>query len=213
MAAALSLPATAAAGDLSDTLRFTREVMGDEAIEGYEDFIDDDPDEALALLVSRDVVPNKPPGEYAPRGQTLPPFRELGERRLGDARFSAYIAEAASESRLPAALIDALIRTESGYRPHAVSRSGAVGLTQLMPATARSVGVSDPFDPRQNILGGARYLRRMLDRFGELPLALAAYNAGPGAVARHGGIPPFTETQRYVRVVLDRYRRPGSGPR
>jgi soluble lytic murein transglycosylase-like protein len=78
---------------------------------------------------------------------------------------------------------------------------------QLMPATAREVGVRDPFDPAQNVLGGARYLRRMYDRFRSLRLAVAAYNAGPGAVERHGGIPPFEETRRYVKTVLDRYQR------
>lgn len=197
-------------GDLADALRFTREVMGDEAIEGYEEFIDDDPDEALALLLARRVVPRRPPSAYempvrrsTPR---VPPFRDLGATRLGYEQLAGYIDEAALETGLPPALIDAVIRTESGYRPGAVSRAGAVGLMQLMPRTARALGVRNPYDPRENILGGARYLRKMYDRFRDLRLAIAAYNAGPGNVAKHGGVPPFRETRRYVRVVMDRYR-------
>ena len=184
--------------------------MGDEAIAGYEAFIDDDPDEALALLLARDIEPNRPPGDYAPpvrsRGTRLPPFRDLGTTRLSYPELAGLIDDAAAQSGLPPALIDAVIRTESGYRPRAVSRAGAIGLMQLMPATARSLGVNNPYDPRQNILGGARYLRKMYDRFRDLKLAIAAYNAGPGNVAKYGGIPPFKETRRYVQVVLGRYQ-------
>lgn len=204
---------SAHAGDLSDALRFTRDVLGDEAIEGYEDFVDDDPDEALALLLARRVVPGRDPGEYVwePSSPTRrraapPPFRDLGTR-LDYNRLASAIRTAALETGLPEALIDAVIRTESGYRPHAVSRVGAQGLMQLMPRTARAMGVRDPLDPAQNIAGGARYLRRLFDRFGSVELALAAYNAGPARVARYRAIPPFKETQRYVKVVMERYRR------
>ncbi|MGE0001255.1 MAG: lytic transglycosylase domain-containing protein [Fimbriimonadaceae bacterium] len=101
------------------------------------------------------------------------------------------------------ALFDALVTCESGYNPRAVSPVGAQGLCQLMPATARGLGVTDAFDPAQNLDGGARYLAHMLKEFGgDERLALAAYNAGPGAVRRHGGVPPFTETQAYVTRVL-----------
>ena len=101
---------------------------------------------------------------------------------------------------------------ESDFVPTAVSRVGALGLMQLMPQTARSMGVTDPFDPRQNILGGSRYLRVLANRFeGDLILTTAAYNAGGGAVQRYGGIPPFAETQRYVRRVLEHYQRYRSG--
>lgn len=195
----------AEAGDLADALRFTRDVLGEDAIEGYEEFVDEEPDEALALLLSRRVVPGRHPELYA-RERDEPPFRDLGIR-LDYARLAAIIEEAAAETGLPAALIDAVVRTESGYRPHAVSRAGAIGLMQLMPRTARSLGVRDPFDPRQNVRGGARYLRRLFDRFGTVELALAAYNAGPARVARHRGVPPFKETRRYVRVVMERLRR------
>lgn len=122
-----------------------------------------------------------------------------------DATSSDYDGIIESTSRkygLDPALVKAVIRAESGYRPDAISGAGAQGLMQLMPGTARGLGVSDPFDPAQNIDGGVRYLKSQIDRFGDVKLALAAYNAGPGAVAKFGGIPPYRETQNYVNKVL-----------
>lgn len=115
--------------------------------------------------------------------------------------FDSIIRRAAVENDLSADLIHAVVRAESGYDPDCRSSAGAIGLMQLMPGTARALGVTNPWDPAQNVLGGARYLREQLDRFGDLTLALAAYNAGPGAVQRHGGVPPYDETQAYVRRV------------
>ena len=113
------------------------------------------------------------------------------------------IARAAAQYQLRPSLLRAVIQQESGYNPLAVSPRGARGLMQLMPSTAASLGVSDPFDPEQNVMAGARYLSQQLASFnGDERLALAAYNAGPGAVQRYGGIPPFPETQRYVADVL-----------
>ena len=117
--------------------------------------------------------------------------------------YEEEIRRAADEAGVPASLVRAVCRAESGYDPRAVSRVGAQGLMQLMPSTAAGLGVTDPFDPAQSLRGGARYLRAQLDRFGgDVAKAVAAYNAGPGAVERYGGVPPYAETQRYVSRVL-----------
>ena len=107
----------------------------------------------------------------------------------------------AMEEGIDPELFVRLVRQESSFNPEARSPAGAIGLTQLMPGTAADLGV-DPTDPVQNLRGGARYLRQQLDRFGSVPLALAAYNAGPGRVSEYNGIPPFEETQNYVRRIL-----------
>jgi soluble lytic murein transglycosylase-like protein len=116
--------------------------------------------------------------------------------------YGAEITAAAQRHGLDPALLAGLIKQESGFNPGARSGAGAEGLTQLMPGTAAGLGVTDPLDPAQSIEGGAKYLAEQLDRFGgDTTRALAAYNAGPGAVARFGGVPPYAETQNYVRSV------------
>ena len=116
--------------------------------------------------------------------------------------FAAQIEAAAAKHGLDPALLAGLIRQESNFNPNAGSPAGARGLTQLMPGTAAGLGVTNVLDPAQSIDGGARYLRQMLDRFGgDVTRALAGYNAGPGAVARFGGVPPYAETQHYLRQV------------
>ncbi len=123
-----------------------------------------------------------------------------------DSMFYGVIREAAEKYGIDPKLVSAVAEVESGFEPQAVSATGAVGVMQLMPETADSLGVN-PYDPSQNIDGGARYLKQMLDTFdGDLRKAVAAYNAGPEAVREYGGVPPYRETQQYVSSVLDLYR-------
>jgi soluble lytic murein transglycosylase len=120
--------------------------------------------------------------------------------------YDGLIGLTAREHQLQPALVKAVIAAESNFDPDAVSRRGAQGLMQLMPETAAALGVADPLHPTENIRAGARYLRLMIDRYGDLERALAAYNAGPSAVDRYGGIPPYPETRDYVKRVLAYYR-------
>jgi hypothetical protein len=121
-------------------------------------------------------------------------------------RYDPHIREAAALYQLPEPFIRAIMQVESNFYPDVVSEDGAMGLMQLMPATAANMGVVDAFDPRQNVLGGTRFLRVLANRFnGDLVLTVAAYNAGEGAVNKYGGVPPYAETRRYVRRVLHHY--------
>jgi soluble lytic murein transglycosylase-like protein len=122
-------------------------------------------------------------------------------------RYDLHIRQAATLYQIPEELVRAVIKVESDYDPRAVSRANARGLMQLIPPTAERMLVTDLFDPRQNIFGGVRYLRVLANLFnGDLELTIAAYNAGEGAVIRHGGIPPYEETRNYVARVLAYYR-------
>jgi soluble lytic murein transglycosylase-like protein len=152
-----------------------------------------------------DVLPGR---KRAPAGaRALPPAARAEP-------FMPLVRAAAQAHDLPEALLRALIEVESGFDPRAVSPKGALGLTQLMPGTARALGVADPRDPGASIDGGARHLKDLLARHGnDVALALAAYNAGEGAVQRAGGIPPFIETRAYVPRVLVRYHQLQSGLR
>ena len=135
------------------------------------------------------------------------PFKSsASSRSQKELHFTPLIKIAERKHKLPEGLLSALIWQESRFNPRAISPAGAAGLAQLMPATARDLGVTNRHDPHQSIDGGARYLRRMLDQFGSIPLAVAAYNAGPNAVKRVGGIPRNKETPRYVTKVLQRWQ-------
>jgi soluble lytic murein transglycosylase-like protein len=138
------------------------------------------------------------------------PGVNFGNVRLNTAAYDAEVRAAAREYGVDEAIVRAIIHAESSFNPNALSRVGAQGLMQLMPATAQRFGVGNPFDPAQNIRGGVKYLSWLLKRFnGNLTLAAAGYNAGEGAVDRHKGVPPYKETQRYVQrvgVLADRYR-------
>jgi hypothetical protein len=169
----------------------------------------DRPETALRLFAGDDDFPDL----LDPQPRRFELFRSFHERRhsrrlLATMPYGSLIAEAAERYRLDGLLLAAVVEAESGYDPRAISPRGALGLMQLMPATAAHYGATEPADPRANVRAGARYLRDLLRRFDDdLELALAAYNAGPANVARYGGVPPFRETTAYVERVLRIYLR------
>jgi soluble lytic murein transglycosylase-like protein len=141
----------------------------------------------------------------------------LNGHTTGNSRFDSYLVASSRRHRVDPLLMYALVRHESGFRTRARSHKGARGLAQLMPATARTLGVKNIHDPKQNIEGGTKLMRRLLTNFkGNVSLALAGYNAGPGAVKKYGNrVPPYRETQNYVRSIGSQYARlrPGALPR
>ncbi|MGV8918041.1 MAG: lytic transglycosylase domain-containing protein [Pseudomonas sp.] len=142
------------------------------------------------------------PAYAAARAEDMP-------QMIAERPYAEMVSAAAAANKLPAALLHAVIQIESHYNPSALSAKGAAGLMQLMPATARDMGVTNVYDPQANIQGGARYIKQLMTLFdNDIALAVAAYNAGPDAVISRGRvIPPFAETQRYVPNVLRQYRR------
>jgi len=150
---------------------------------------------ALIVRFAPDEVPYPAPEAAPPVQATLLPAVEAGP-------YSEIIDKVAAEQGVPAKLVHAVIKVESDYRERARSRKGAIGLMQLMPETAKRFAVADPYNPRQNIEGGIKYLKTLLDRFPTTDLVLAAYNAGEAAVDRFRGIPPYAETRDYVSRIL-----------
>jgi len=143
------------------------------------------------------------PSAGAPAENVQAETKDTSTKSSVSGKFADLIEQASEKYKVDADLIQAVIKAESGFNPKAKSSAGAMGLMQLMPFTADSLGVGDPYDPKENIFGGTKLLHRLLDRYNNnLSLALAAYNAGPGAVDKYGGIPPYQQTQTYVKRIL-----------
>lgn len=165
---------------------------------------------SAAAEVNRFVATQPQQSERVGTSQMNPNYRGLASGRVVTSQaIDSAIEEAAARHSVDPNLVRAIVKVESNFNPGAVSRKGAMGLMQLMPATARSLNVTNPFDPHQNVDAGVRHLKGLLQNFnGDVPLTLAAYNAGQGAVTRNGGIPPYRETQDYVRRITDIYGNP-----
>ena len=158
------------------------------------------------MTLDRGVIVRIAPDEVAyDEPASVAPVAQPGPRLIENTEYEPLIQRAATAHGVDPRLVKAVIQAESAYQPGARSPKGAMGLMQLMPDTARQYQARNAYDPRANIEAGVKYLRTLLDQF-ELPLAIAAYNAGEGAVRRFGGIPPFAETQDYVKKVLSLYR-------
>jgi len=169
-------------------------------------FVNAEPSALLKLAPAKPRAAIYLPGEVSFTGRNHPAMNI--DRDGAD----ALVREAAERHHVDPALVRAVIETESNWNPGAMSRKGAMGLMQLIPTTAQRFGANDAFNPQQNVDAGVRYLKRLLERYnGNLDLALAAYNAGEGAVDRAHGIPSYRETRNYVQRVQDVYYRPGSG--
>ncbi len=133
-----------------------------------------------------------------------PPLPSDSDVTDGFNRYDDLITEASKSHGISFSLLKALIKIESDFNPRAISSAGAIGLMQIMPENIKALNIKDPFDPWENIMGGTRYLKQLIRRFnGELPMALAAYNAGPNMVDRYKQIPPFKETENYVKKVME----------
>lgn len=165
--------------------------------------------EAKVLVKSKEPAPDDPlPGPAAAKGLGTGAASASARVALPSAAapYDPILREAAETFDLPLALLRAVTHSESAFNPYAVSPVGAQGLMQLMPGTSARMGVLDPFDPRDNIMGGSRYLKFLSDRYGgDLVLTIAAYHAGEGSVDRAGGLPPYASTHLYVTMVLSRY--------
>jgi soluble lytic murein transglycosylase-like protein len=161
----------------------------------------------VAAAEVQSFVQARPAAKPAPEKPATPNSqRQTGSHGSNSAEIDRIIEEAAARHHVDANLVRAVIKVESNFNPAAVSRRGAMGLMQLMPATARKFNVSNPFDPRQNVEAGVQHLKRLLDNFGgNVGLTLAAYNAGEAAVNRNNGIPPYPETRQYVRQIKGFY--------
>ena len=212
---------TTSSGSIGDVLYKSLEKVleaqfgGDESNPEFIPVENDEKDEINGLDLKRDglLLPEEDDKHRPIERKTEMLPLQSGRRPVNEdkilSRFGKYIYDAARETELDSALIASVIKVESDGNPRAVSRAGAKGLMQLADTTAGDYGVTDVFDPHENISAGSRFLRDMLARYGDLETALAAYNAGPGNVDKYGGIPPFKETREYIQKVTELLNRAG----
>ncbi len=173
--------------------------------EEYVDYGEEPQEEEAAIEKKKEEGEGEGEGEGGGKGLV-----DLGVEVTKE-QIEKWVQEAAKKHEVDPNLIKAMMKAESSFDPKAVSEKGAQGLMQLMPGTAKDMEVTDPFDPKQNIGGGAKYIAQQLKEFGSLEKALAAYNAGPSRVREYGGVPPFSDTQKYIKDVLKYYKEYSEG--
>ena len=189
-----------------DSIYPTDNIKAENTVSAFKQILEESKDSTRQSVFEIDTPPNVNTSALNPFFGSLTKIPSAEKTSATKANILGYIKDACEKFGVEEKLIKAVVKQESGFNPNAVSRTGAKGLMQLMPKTASALGVKNAFDPKENIEGGVKYLKQMLDRYnGNKILALAAYNAGPGAVDKYSGVPPYKETQNYVKSILAQY--------
>jgi soluble lytic murein transglycosylase-like protein len=189
-----------------DTIYPSDNIKTENTVSAFKQILNESEDPTRQSVFEIDIPKNVNKAAINPFFGSLTKIKSPAKTSSAKEEILGYIKEACDKYGVEEKLIKAVVKQESGFNPNAVSRTGAKGLMQLMPKTASSLGVKNAFDPKENIEGGVKYLKQMLDKYnGNKILALAAYNAGPGAVDKYSGVPPYKETQNYVKSILANY--------